>query len=87
MSFFDLVSERAKKIDSLLCIGLDPERAALGPEDCNKAGLLAFCKRIVDPTSSITLMYKPNSAFFEQFVCVISLLGPFAVRAVRELRL
>lgn len=68
MTFFDAVSARAKELDSLLCIGLDPEPSALGAGNCSKTGLLEFCKRIIEPTSHITLMYKPNSAFFEQFV-------------------
>jgi len=67
--FFDLLESRAQDIGSLLCVGLDPEQAALGDENCNKAGLISFCKRIVEATSHVTLIYKPNSAFFERFVC------------------
>ena len=67
--FFELLDERAKKIGSLLCVGLDPEPAALGESNCNRAGLVEFCKRIVKETSHVTLIYKPNSAFFERFVC------------------
>ena len=68
--FFDALSERAELIDSLLCIGLDPEPDALGTGNQNKQGLLNFCKRIVQGTSDLTLIYKPNSAFFERFVCL-----------------
>jgi hypothetical protein len=68
--FFDILTERARRIDSLLCVGLDPEPDALGADECNKNGLIDYCKRIIDPTSDLTLIYKPNSAFFERFVCV-----------------
>ena len=76
-SFFTNLSDRAHAIDSLLCIGLDPEPDALGKENCNKQGLINFCKRIIDPTSDITLVYKPNSAFFERF-------GPEGMEALKE---
>ena len=66
-AFFVQLEERAQKIGSLLCVGLDPEPDALGAENCNKAGLIAFCTRIVLATSDVTLIYKPNSAFFERF--------------------
>lgn len=76
-SFFPILSERASRIDSLLCVGLDPEPEALGKENCNKQGLINFCKRIIDPTSELTLVYKPNSAFFERF-------GPEGMEALKE---
>lgn len=66
--FFKQLSQRATEIDSLLCVGLDPEPdTSLGPDMCNKDGLVAFCKRIIDATYPLTLLYKPNSAFFERF--------------------
>lgn len=67
-AFFRKLSDRAQSLNSLLCVGLDPEPEALGTNNCNKAGLLKFCKDIIDPTSHVTLLYKPNSAFFERFV-------------------
>jgi orotidine 5'-phosphate decarboxylase subfamily 2 len=66
-TFFDQLSDRASSIGSLLCVGLDPEPEALGSGNCNKTGLIEFCKRLIDPTSHLTLVYKPNSAFFERF--------------------
>ena len=77
MTFFVKLSARAKAIDSLLCVGLDPEPEALGTGNCNKAGLMDFCKRIIEPTASLTLVYKPNSAFFERF-------GPEGMEALKE---
>lgn len=64
--FFDELAARAKKIDSLLCVGLDPHEGELG-EDVSAAGAKDFCLRLVKATSSSALAYKPNSAFFERF--------------------
>ena len=82
--FFHALEARAQKLGSLLCVGLDPEPEALGAENCNKAGLLAFCKRIVLATSSVTLIYKPNSAFFERFVRTVSLYNHIFRRGQKE---
>jgi uridine monophosphate synthetase len=62
-SFFDRLDERARQIDSLLCIGLDPHIADL-PEP-TAAAALAFCRRLVEATRDLALAYKPNAAFFE----------------------
>ncbi|HKJ26925.1 MAG TPA: orotidine-5'-phosphate decarboxylase [Anaerolineales bacterium] len=63
MSFFTELEQRAKEINSLLCIGLDPHIADL-PEPTAKAALL-FCKNLVNATQDLALCYKPNIAFFE----------------------
>jgi orotidine 5'-phosphate decarboxylase subfamily 2 len=77
MTFFEKLADRATQIASLLCVGLDPEPEALGKENCNKAGLVEFCKRLIEPTAQYTLLYKPNSAFFERF-------GPEGMQALKE---
>lgn len=64
--FFGKLATRAEKIDSLLCVGLDPHVAELG-EEKTAAGAKAFCLRLIEATSSVALAYKPNSAFFEVF--------------------
>ena len=84
VSFFRLLDERAKRIESLLCVGLDPEPSALGESNCNREGLVQFCKRIVEATSHVTLLYKPNSAFFERFVCNLSSAKSFVVGSRRH---
>lgn len=43
--------------NSLLCVGLDPQ----------KKPLFSFCKNIIDQTHDLVCAYKPNSAFFERF--------------------
>jgi uridine monophosphate synthetase len=65
MGFFSQLEERAKEIDSLLCIGLDPHLEDLPAPDSQSA--LDFCLRLVEATSDFTLAYKPNIAFFEIF--------------------
>lgn len=63
MGFFSQLESRAREINTLLCIGLDPH-----PEDLyapNPQSAQDFCLRIVDATSEFALAYKPNMAFFE----------------------
>ena len=50
---------------SLLCVGLDIDRARL-PEPCRAApgGTLAFIEAIVTATADLVCAYKPNLAFY-----------------------
>jgi uridine monophosphate synthetase len=64
--FFELLENRVKDIDSLLCIGLDPHAGQLGP-DASAAGAEAFCLDIIRSTTPYAAAYKPNAAFFEAF--------------------
>ncbi|MBI5082949.1 MAG: orotidine-5'-phosphate decarboxylase [Chloroflexi bacterium] len=57
-SFFTRLEERARAVNSLLCVGLDP-RADAADE------LRAECRRLIEATASYALAFKPNSAFFE----------------------
>jgi uridine monophosphate synthetase len=65
MSFFERLSQRVKKVNSLLCVGLDPHPADLTATSAKAAQ--DFCLRLVKATSSIAAAYKPNSAFFEAY--------------------
>lgn len=65
MSFFSTLEKRARQINSLLCIGLDPHIADL-PEPTVE-GALSFCTTLVEKTQDFALAYKPNIAFFEAF--------------------
>jgi orotidine-5'-phosphate decarboxylase len=50
----------------MLCIGLDPEPAAL-PDGLHGAnGIVRFCQEIVEATADLVCAYKPNLAFFER---------------------
>jgi uridine monophosphate synthetase len=59
------LEERARAIDSLLCIGLDPHPGDL--KENTAAAALEFCRRLVTATTDLALAYKPNAAFFEAY--------------------
>lgn len=63
--FFTSLDERARKLGSLLCVGLDPHPADL-PEQTASAAR-DFCLRLIEATADLALAYKPNAAFFEVF--------------------
>ncbi len=60
MNFFSRLEARARAVNSLLCVGLDPRVNSA-------AELRAECQRIIDATAEIAVLYKPNSGFFEAF--------------------
>ncbi|MBN1535517.1 MAG: orotidine-5'-phosphate decarboxylase, partial [Anaerolineales bacterium] len=64
-SFFERLEARVNKIDSLLCLGLDPH-----PQDLHEQtpqALHDFCLRLLEKTGDQVAAVKPNSAFFEAF--------------------
>ncbi len=65
MGFFGKLEERARRLDSLLCVGLDPHRSEL-PVPTPQAAR-DFCLRLIEATAEFAVAYKPNSAFFEVF--------------------
>ena len=65
MGFFTQLEERVRKVDSLLCVGLDPHTADLPAPTA--AAARDFCMRLVEATHDLVLAYKPNAAFFEVF--------------------
>ena len=76
--FFEALEARAREIDSLLCVGLDPHSSDLGGgggADADAAA--AFCTRLIDATAGVAAAYKPNAAFFEAF-------GEEGARALRR---
>jgi uridine monophosphate synthetase len=74
-SFFQKLEQRARKVGSLVCVGLDPHLQDL-PEP-TPAAVLSFCLRLIEATSGHAAAYKPNAAFFE-------LLGPGGWEALAE---
>ncbi|MEJ7839067.1 MAG: orotidine-5'-phosphate decarboxylase [Thermomicrobiales bacterium] len=64
-TFDKRLSNRAREIDSLLCIGLDPILNRL-PDAIARtpAGVVEFSREIIAATSSMALAFKPNLAFF-----------------------
>jgi orotidine-5'-phosphate decarboxylase len=55
-----------KSKKSFLCVGLDPDPSKM-PEKyrTSTAGVVDFCKQIIDATQEYCVAYKPNIAFFE----------------------
>lgn len=64
MPFFDTLEKRAREIDSLLCVSLNPQPDQL-PEWTAEAAL-SFCQQIVSETADVALAFKPNIAVFEE---------------------
>lgn len=65
MGFFTRLATRARQVDSLLCVGLDPHPADL--PQVNAAAARDFCLRLIEATADVAAAFKPNSAFFEIF--------------------
>lgn len=60
MNFFQRLEQRAREIDSLLCVGLDPRSK-------DAASAREECFRLIDAASEFALAFKPNAAFFEAY--------------------
>ena len=65
MTFFSQLEERARQVDSLLCIGLDPQPADLPAQ--NIESMREFCLSMIEATKDLAAAYKPNAAFFEAY--------------------
>lgn len=63
--FFTRLEERAREIDSLLCIGLDPHPAELSEDSAR--GAKEFCLRLIRAAAPFAAAFKPNAAFFEAY--------------------
>ncbi|MEE4607850.1 MAG: orotidine-5'-phosphate decarboxylase, partial [Desulfobacteraceae bacterium] len=76
-TFFERVEARARQIDSLLCIGLDPHEEDLpahssllvrSARDIQMArAAQEYCIKLIELTSPYAVAFKPNIAFFEQY--------------------
>jgi orotidine-5'-phosphate decarboxylase len=77
----DRLRDRARAIESWLCIGLDPrlDQLPFGYPGTAR-GLRDFCREVVSATRSVTLCYKINFAFFE----ALGVEGWHALEAVRR---
>lgn len=75
-----MVKELALSKRSWLCVGLDPDLAAL-PDSVppTPSGVVRFTRDIVEATTASVVAYKINFAFFE-------VLGPEGWRALAEVR-
>jgi len=64
-AFFDRLRARARAIDSLLCIGLDPRVPDTISKDDVTTYIVEQNKHIIETTAEFALVYKPNIAFYE----------------------
>ncbi|TGK20095.1 orotidine-5'-phosphate decarboxylase [Leptospira fluminis] len=68
MDFYSKFVRRRENLDSLLCVGIDPDASKLPSSlDGNQDKLFLFSREIVDATADYAVAYKPNVAFFEAF--------------------
>ena len=66
--YLDRLAARSAAVGSVLCLGLDPDPAAL-PDgfSTDLAGIEAFAMLIVEAAGPFAAAVKPNLAFFESF--------------------
>lgn len=66
MDFFEKLNHRVEKVDSLLCVGLDPAPAMFAAKERTPArAALALNRRTIEATRDLACAYKPNIAFYE----------------------
>jgi orotidine-5'-phosphate decarboxylase len=65
-SFADKLRDTSRRMDSLVCVGLDVQPALLPSPVLQRLDpVLSFNKAIIDATSDLVCAYKPNLAFYE----------------------
>jgi orotidine-5'-phosphate decarboxylase len=63
--FVQKYQRRAKELNTMLCVGLDPDASKLPASIKGHGGAMyAFCREIVDATADIVCAYKPQIAYF-----------------------
>ena len=61
MNFIDKLTEAARRNNTLLCIGLDPDPGLMPP----RLKLFEFNRAIIEATADLVCAYKLNLAFYE----------------------
>jgi orotidine-5'-phosphate decarboxylase len=65
LRFTDTLAAAARRHDSMLCVGLDPDPARFpGAWQGDAARILDFCAGIVDATRDLVCAFKPQIAYF-----------------------
>jgi orotidine-5'-phosphate decarboxylase len=65
MTFLEMLQDAARRHDSLLCVGLDPEPSRLPRGWAGDASrILDFCTGIVEATADVAMSFKPQIAYF-----------------------
>ncbi len=73
--FFAQVTQRARQLDSLFVLGLDPHPEDLG--DGSPSAARAWALALLDAAAEVAVAVKPNSAFYEA-------LGPAGLEVLAE---
>ncbi|MEK9964097.1 MAG: orotidine-5'-phosphate decarboxylase [Betaproteobacteria bacterium] len=89
--FFQGISERQASVNSLLCVGLDPEPDRL-PKHYHQfeRPILQFCKDVIEVTKDLVCCYKPQFAHFaaadalEDLKEIIAMLGAEALPVILD---
>ena len=64
-SFIDKLTHAWQSMDSLVCVGLDPDEAKLPSEvAATESPYFVFCKAIIDATAPHVCAFKPQFAHF-----------------------
>jgi uridine monophosphate synthetase len=67
-TFFERLEGRCRQVDSLVCVGIDPQPDDLPASPGSEPdALLEFSRRLIDATASYAAAFKPNAAFFEAY--------------------
>jgi orotidine-5'-phosphate decarboxylase len=65
MTFIDKLRQAWQRNDSLVCVGLDPERAKFPAHVRDRPdAIFEFCRAIVDATGDLVCCFKPQIAHF-----------------------
>lgn len=63
--FIETLNKRIDAVDSMLCVGLDPDLKCLPAHLTRDAeGVLTFCRAVVDATAPYVCAFKPQIAYF-----------------------
>ncbi|GAB4321829.1 MAG: orotidine-5'-phosphate decarboxylase [Dehalococcoidia bacterium] len=62
MNYFQKLAARSRAVDSLVCVGLDPDF-----DRHDVASVAAYNREIIQATLPYAACYKPNLAFYEQW--------------------
>lgn len=64
-AYFQKLENRCQKVESNVCVGLDPDPERMPKKFVGAEGTYQFCSEIIGATSDYAAAYKPNIAFFE----------------------
>lgn len=62
MNYFERLAARSQEVDSLVCVGLDPDFKRHRVEE-----VAGYNRAIIEATAPYVACYKPNIAFYEQW--------------------